>query len=108
MSLTQKHKGKGTGCGAGREWRTRSERKRNYLGVDQEYLRYQNEDSEENTGEQIQVQEPLNKGKEGYKAGAKVSFHVAETPVPQLNFGYHLPQSALGLWEKKTMHHRSN
>lgn len=65
--------------------------------MDQKDLWYQDEDSQKNTGEQIQVQEPLDKGKEGNKASTKVSFHVTETPMPQLNLGYHLPQPTLGL-----------
>lgn len=78
-------------------------RKKNYIGVmDQEDLWHQDENSEEDTGEQVQVQEPLDEGKKGYKASAKVSFHIAQTPVPQLNLGYHLPQSALGLRKQDT------
>lgn len=78
--------------------------------MDQKDLWHQDEDTQEHTGEQIQVQEPFDKGKEGNKASAKVSFHITKTPVPQLNLRYHFSQPALSLWTKSNpmLYHNHN
>lgn len=56
------------------------------------------EDSEEDACEKVEVEEPLNEGEEGHQTSPKVAFHIPQTPVPQLHLFYHFTQPTLCLW----------